>query len=501
MSDYSSNHQSPNLVDNSIADNRFLEKRRSESEQISTQNNLQTTETDMLFNLLVNGEKMVSEGKEQFYDKLGSIPESPEYQTDRDHSENIDEYVDSPQNNGNNTRNLRSNSAYQQQIDPAILKEDKDNDNDNNNNSAQQGSPSEEKLSPEQIKLMKLDMLRKLGELKGYGVTLSQKYNMNSDLSTMKYEYELHRGIRSKQNWVKWSSNVLLTCVHGLEMMNNKYDPFKLKLKGWSQIMNTEITSYYDIFGELYEKYNQPGEGMAPEVKLIMMIGGSAMKFHLMNLMLRGDFMKDREMTDELREKAFREQILEQTKKQEEALSKSALNQHNVVTQNAKDLEMLRHQEELYQKKREIEQLQEQIEQMSQYSSQQQPMIEPPRFDNINQQELQRRQHIIEQRNAMKKNEMLRQQQLQQQRQQQQYQQQQELQQQYQTQYNVKSQIVDNVDDILSRHSSNSDKPSFGKPDDSESLLDETDTSGSYTGSKPTIKRRRRKTGIRVSTS
>jgi hypothetical protein len=192
MSDYSSNHQSPNLVDNSIADNRFLDKHRSESEQISTHGNLQTTETDMLFNLLVNGEKMVSEGKEQFYDKLGSIPESPEYQSEHDQSENIDEYVDSPQNYEDNTRHVGNNSGYQQQIDPTILKEDKDN-----NSVQQQGSSSEEKLSPEQIKLMKLDMLRKLGELKGYGVTLSQKYNMNSDLSTMKYEYELHRGIRS----------------------------------------------------------------------------------------------------------------------------------------------------------------------------------------------------------------------------------------------------------------------------------------------------------------
>jgi hypothetical protein len=498
MSDYSSNHQSPNLIDNSIADNRFLEKNRSESEQISTHNNLQTTETDMMFHLLVNDEKMVSDGKEQFYDKLGSIPESPEYRSEN--SEDNDEYIDTQQykehDTEQHTRPVRTNTPSPPQIDPSILKE-------NNNSPHNHESNGDEKLSPEQIKLMKLDMLRKLGELKGYGVTLSQKYNMNSDLSTMKYEYELHRGIRSKQNWVKWSSNVLLTCVHGLEMMNNKYDPFKLKLKGWSQIMNTEITSYYDVFGELYEKYNQPGEGLAPEVKLIMMIGGSAMKFHLMNLMLRGDFMKDREMTDELREKAFREQMLEQTKKQEEALSKSALNQHNVVTQNARDLEMLRHQEELYQKKREIEQLQEQIEQMSQYSSQQ-PIIEPPQFDKMNKpnhQELQRRQHIIEQRNAMKKNEILRQQQLQQQRQQQEYREQQELQKQYQNQYNIKSQIVDNVDDILSRHSSNSDKPSFGKPDDSESLLDETDTLGSYTGSKPTTKRRRKKTGIRISTS
>merc|ERR1712139_105066 len=102
--------------------------------------------------------------------------------------------------------------------------------------------------SKEEIMLKKLDMLRKLGELAQYGVKLSQNYNINSDYDTMKYEYELHRSIRAKRNGVNWMSSMMMNCVYGLEMLNEKYDPFSVKLKGWSEQMNSEQDSYYDVF-------------------------------------------------------------------------------------------------------------------------------------------------------------------------------------------------------------------------------------------------------------
>ena len=39
--------------------------------------------------------------------------------------------------------------------------------------------------------------------------------------------------------------------------------------------MSADINSYYDVFGELYEKYSQPGKSVAPEIKLMMMVSGS----------------------------------------------------------------------------------------------------------------------------------------------------------------------------------------------------------------------------------
>ena len=106
-------------------------------------------------------------------------------------------------------------------------------------------------LAPEAQMLKKLDMLRKLGELAQYGVKLSQNYNMSSDYFTMKYEYELHKNIRAKQNSVNWMSSLMLNCIYGVEILNDKYNPFDLKLKNWSEQINADINNYYDIFGEI----------------------------------------------------------------------------------------------------------------------------------------------------------------------------------------------------------------------------------------------------------
>ena len=67
-------------------------------------------------------------------------------------------------------------------------------------------------LSEEGKMLKRLDMLRKLGELAQYKVKLSQNYNMNSDYFTMKYEYQLHTNIRAKQNYINWTSSLMLNC-------------------------------------------------------------------------------------------------------------------------------------------------------------------------------------------------------------------------------------------------------------------------------------------------
>jgi hypothetical protein len=59
-----------------------------------------------------------------------------------------------------------------------------------------------DKATPMRKKMMKLGMLRKLSELAGAGVRLSQDYNMDSDYKVMKNEYELHTSIRRKHRIV-----------------------------------------------------------------------------------------------------------------------------------------------------------------------------------------------------------------------------------------------------------------------------------------------------------
>jgi hypothetical protein len=79
---------------------------------------------------------------------------------------------------------------------------------------------------------------------------------------------------------------MLLACITGLEFLNNKFDPFDLKLDGWSEQVNENINEYDEIFGELHEKYKSKAK-MSPELKLLFQLGGSAIMLHMTNTMFK----------------------------------------------------------------------------------------------------------------------------------------------------------------------------------------------------------------------
>jgi hypothetical protein len=77
-----------------------------------------------------------------------------------------------------------------------------------------------------------------------------------------------------------------MAIVTGLEFLNNKIDPFDIKLDGWSEQINENINDYDEIFAELHEKYKSKGK-MAPELKLLFQLGGSAIMVHMTNTMFK----------------------------------------------------------------------------------------------------------------------------------------------------------------------------------------------------------------------
>ncbi len=298
------------------------------------------TDTNMFVNIIANSEKLKSENQRWNWDG----EKNPEL--DDDHSNYI--------NNNNNSehRHTDNNTDREKERD----RTETENRNSYNNDTAKrEDSPKktdgEENLSAEELMLRKLDMLRKLSELAQAGVKLSQNYNMNSDYKMMKYEYELHKGIRAKQNGINWMSSMSLNLIYGIEMLNDKYNPFDLKLKGWSEQMNADVNNYYDVFGELYEKYNQPGKNMAPELKLLLMMSGSALKFHLTNTMmsnlptLNTQLDEDPVLAEQLRQKAIAQKIKEQSQKNSESLKNAMNKEHEQANQKAQDLNLIRQKE------------------------------------------------------------------------------------------------------------------------------------------------------------
>ena len=141
-------------------------------------------------------------------------------------------------------------------------------------------------MTKEELLREKFKYLRKLEALEKKGVELSKKYNMESSLQEMMGEYETIIEEKEKSNSVKFQGNMLMACINGIEFLNSKLDPFDIKLDGWSEQVNENINDYDDVFGELYEKYKSKAS-LAPELKLLFQLGGSAMMVHMTNTMFK----------------------------------------------------------------------------------------------------------------------------------------------------------------------------------------------------------------------
>lgn len=141
-------------------------------------------------------------------------------------------------------------------------------------------------MNKEEALREKFKYLRKLEALEAKGVTLTKKYSMESNLAEMQGEYEMIMEEKARQNSVKFQGNMLMACINGIEFLNGRFDPFDIKLDGWGEQINENLTDYDEIFGELYDKYKSRAS-MSPELKLLFQLGGGAMMVHMTNTMFK----------------------------------------------------------------------------------------------------------------------------------------------------------------------------------------------------------------------
>lgn len=141
-----------------------------------------------------------------------------------------------------------------------------------------------ETLNTSQKKLARMDMLRKLAELKKKGYMISSDYNINSDYYTMKEEYEYQLTIKGKDSFVKNTFCYGLNFIKLIEFANKKYDPLGIDLDGWNISVENSKEEVIDAIGEIYEKYHKPGSGvMSPELRLLLILVSSAVSTVIAN--------------------------------------------------------------------------------------------------------------------------------------------------------------------------------------------------------------------------
>lgn len=249
-----------------------------------------TTDTDMHFDLFANEEKVKD---------INNIIHHQRHEggDDEGYSDNLDDYVKKTESD--------SSSSQSQSRSPRSP-----------HSSIRQSTRKE--FNEEEEMHKKLEMLKKLGELSRLGVKISQNYTMNSSLKSMEFEYALHADMRKKHNGVKWLSNLMVHIIKGVEWSNDYFDPFGFELNGWAEHVNDDIDEYYEVLGELHDKYFSSGQEIPPELKLMFMISGSAVSFHMQkkffgNVPNLQDALKSNpKLADKL--KANEEEILKKTR-------------------------------------------------------------------------------------------------------------------------------------------------------------------------------------------
>ena len=102
----------------------------------------------------------------------------------------------------------------------------------------------------------------------------------------MKSEYERLKRDKEVDASVQMQRKFLIAFSSGLEFLNNRFDPFGVNLKGWSETIHEGVDDYDDIFEELHYKYKRKSN-MAPEIKLLMSLGSSIFMHHLTTSMFK----------------------------------------------------------------------------------------------------------------------------------------------------------------------------------------------------------------------
>ena len=147
---------------------------------------------------------------------------------------------------------------------------------------------SEVGMSPEDIVKEKRTLLFKLKRYEKKGYKLSRQYSLHSTLEDLRSEYESIRREANLEQGLQVSKNILISTCSLMEYMNNKFDPMDIVLDGWSEEVNEDVDEgkYDEVLEELYYKYYDKVT-IGPELKLLTMLGGSAVKFHMTHTLLK----------------------------------------------------------------------------------------------------------------------------------------------------------------------------------------------------------------------
>ena len=142
------------------------------------------------------------------------------------------------------------------------------------------------RMSPEEERKKKMDLINKLNRLETKGYSLTKRFTMDNSLEEIQVEFDRLVDAKNLEASLRFQRQCLMGVVTGAEFMNSKFNPFDWELDGWSESVHENIEDFDEVFEDLYDKYKGRGN-MPPEAKLLMSLVGSGFMFHMSNSFFR----------------------------------------------------------------------------------------------------------------------------------------------------------------------------------------------------------------------
>ena len=137
------------------------------------------------------------------------------------------------------------------------------------------------RMSDEESMNLKRELLYQFDRLEKKGMKLPRKFTLSSSLDDMKLEFDRLKRDREIDNSVQFQRKTMVTVVSGIELLNTWFNT-PARLDGWSDSINEKIEEFDSVFEELHDKYKGKAK-MAPEIKLLLMVGASGLMHHMLN--------------------------------------------------------------------------------------------------------------------------------------------------------------------------------------------------------------------------
>lgn len=225
----------------------------------------QFTEDELGLNMLANPNRMTSD------------PVNNQVNMNQPLFDDYDDHnTDNNDNNDNNVNNNNNNNYFE-------------NNNSSSNRFWDDNASDVSKVSiesTEEVLKKKNFLLTKLKRLQQKGVELTKNVSINTPLHELENEYMMAKKEQSLESNLEWCKQGLVYICSFFENTNRMMNT-GAKLDGWSEEIYNTKDNYDDVFEELIDKYGGEIE-MAPEIRLIMMLVGSALAVHMSNTMMKG---------------------------------------------------------------------------------------------------------------------------------------------------------------------------------------------------------------------